>query len=264
MRTWMGWPSTEGQRTGETDSAVASRNEPVWVGVDGGEVAGFVSVGPSRDEDAAADTGELYAIYVLAEHQGRGVGQETSATRLIHVKSNVSATPPTIPAYSRTGSTYGSGSLNAYAARGRENAGPSGHDRRARGGRGVFESEEEGLGEELLEEVSRGLAVISESPMIWPLVRRRGSLRSFVLSRFPFTIIYDVRGDRVRVFAIAHQRSRQLRIRGDPRCDLTWSAARASGRRTASGPMPVAPQARTTAAVLGDPAAARGSARSPT
>lgn len=51
------------------------QNEPVWVGVDGGTVAGFVSVGPCRDEDAAADTGELYAIYVLAEHQGRGVGQ---------------------------------------------------------------------------------------------------------------------------------------------------------------------------------------------
>lgn len=51
------------------------QSEPVWVGVDGGNVAGFVSVGPSRDEDADTDTGELYAIYVLAEHQGHGVGQ---------------------------------------------------------------------------------------------------------------------------------------------------------------------------------------------
>jgi ribosomal protein S18 acetylase RimI-like enzyme len=48
---------------------------PVWVGLDGGKIAGFVSVGPSRDEDADDDTGELYAIYVLAEHQHRGVGQ---------------------------------------------------------------------------------------------------------------------------------------------------------------------------------------------
>ena len=53
----------------------AKPGEPVWVGLDGGLVAGFVGVGPSRDEDADDDTGELYAIYVLAEHQGRGVGQ---------------------------------------------------------------------------------------------------------------------------------------------------------------------------------------------
>lgn len=71
-----------------------------------------------------------------------------------------------------------------------------------------YESEEEGLGEELLEEVARALAVIAESPMIWPSVRRKGTLRRFVLSRFPFAIIYAVVADRVRVFAIAHQKRR--------------------------------------------------------
>ena len=36
-----------------------------------GEIVGFVSVGPAHDEDA---DGELYMIYALPEHWGRGVG----------------------------------------------------------------------------------------------------------------------------------------------------------------------------------------------
>ena len=40
---------------------------------DGG-VRGFVSVGPSRDDDAPADVGELHAIYVDPEAVGTGTG----------------------------------------------------------------------------------------------------------------------------------------------------------------------------------------------
>ncbi|MBP3322542.1 MAG: GNAT family N-acetyltransferase [Clostridia bacterium] len=39
----------------------------------GEEVAGFVTCGACRDENAA-DTGEIYAIYLLAAHQGKKVG----------------------------------------------------------------------------------------------------------------------------------------------------------------------------------------------
>lgn len=48
-------------------------NERVTVHVadDGGRVVAFVSVGPSRDEDAEA---ELYAIYALPEAWGTGTG----------------------------------------------------------------------------------------------------------------------------------------------------------------------------------------------
>ncbi len=38
----------------------------------GGEVAGFVNVGPSRDEEGTA---ELYAIYLDPTQYGRGVGR---------------------------------------------------------------------------------------------------------------------------------------------------------------------------------------------
>ena len=51
----------------ETISLVAKEN---------GRVIGFCDVGPSRDKDATAKTGELYAIYVLPGEMGRGVGSQ--------------------------------------------------------------------------------------------------------------------------------------------------------------------------------------------
>ena len=41
----------------------------------GGRVVGFVSLGPSRDEDAPAGTGEILTIYVLPEEWGKGHGR---------------------------------------------------------------------------------------------------------------------------------------------------------------------------------------------
>jgi GNAT superfamily N-acetyltransferase len=45
-----------------------------WVAEAGGEVVGFVAFGPSRDDEASAGVGELYAIYVLAAVWRRGIG----------------------------------------------------------------------------------------------------------------------------------------------------------------------------------------------
>lgn len=41
-----------------------------------GKVIGFCNVGPTRDENANKETGELYAIYVLRAHAGAGVGSK--------------------------------------------------------------------------------------------------------------------------------------------------------------------------------------------
>jgi ribosomal protein S18 acetylase RimI-like enzyme len=51
----------------------------VWVAESNGEVVGFASTGPSRDEDAAG-AGEIYAIYVRPDLCGKGIG----ATLLAH------------------------------------------------------------------------------------------------------------------------------------------------------------------------------------
>ena len=41
----------------------------------GGAVVGFASTGPTRDDDAPPGTGELYAIYLVQDAAGTGVGQ---------------------------------------------------------------------------------------------------------------------------------------------------------------------------------------------
>ena len=45
------------------------------VAAEDGKVVGFVDFGASRDEDAAAGTGEIYAIYVRESCWGRGIGR---------------------------------------------------------------------------------------------------------------------------------------------------------------------------------------------
>lgn len=63
-----------------------------------------------------------------------------------------------------------------------------------------------GLGEELLEEVERAVALLCELPDIGqPLDDRR---RRIPLRRFPFGIIYRVQGDTLRILALAHRRQR--------------------------------------------------------
>ncbi|HET9455761.1 MAG TPA: GNAT family N-acetyltransferase [Candidatus Limnocylindrales bacterium] len=50
--------------------------ERVWVAVgEAGEVAGFASIGPARDDDLPPRTGELYAIYLAPEHWSTGLGR---------------------------------------------------------------------------------------------------------------------------------------------------------------------------------------------
>lgn len=71
-----------------------------------------------------------------------------------------------------------------------------------------YEREREGLGVELLEEVGRAFDVILASPTMWPFVPRSRGMRRFILTRFPYTIIYAESSEWVRVFAIAHHKRR--------------------------------------------------------
>ncbi len=65
-------PQEQLQALSITGRAEQWRDHPPIVAEVDGEVVGFVSVGPSRDDDA---DGELYAIYVHPDHWSTGAGR---------------------------------------------------------------------------------------------------------------------------------------------------------------------------------------------
>lgn len=50
-----------------------------------GQVVGFASAGPEREAETDFD-GELYAIYLLAEHQGKGIGRRLFELVVKHLR----------------------------------------------------------------------------------------------------------------------------------------------------------------------------------
>lgn len=62
------------------------------------------------------------------------------------------------------------------------------------------------LGISLISEFERALGMLSGNPelgAVW-----RGSLRRFPLRRFPYSLVYQVKLQELRVIALAHQRRR--------------------------------------------------------
>jgi len=67
--------TTLAQRESSWIRSIESGESKVWVAELNQQVVGWISVGASRDEDAAeANAGEVMAIYVLASHWQTGVG----------------------------------------------------------------------------------------------------------------------------------------------------------------------------------------------
>ncbi|HSI98419.1 MAG TPA: GNAT family N-acetyltransferase [Gaiellaceae bacterium] len=73
---------------GEWLSSPEPRRHTLVVDVDGG-IVGFAHVGPTRDPEASDElVGELYAIYVLPESWGRGIGRALMAEVLARLRSD--------------------------------------------------------------------------------------------------------------------------------------------------------------------------------
>jgi GNAT superfamily N-acetyltransferase len=67
------------ERMWHTELQTLAADRRPWVAVSPDRIVGFVSVGGSRDDNAASSQGEIYAIYVLAECWSRGVGRNLLA-----------------------------------------------------------------------------------------------------------------------------------------------------------------------------------------
>ncbi|OPA89235.1 GNAT family N-acetyltransferase [Pseudomonas fluorescens] len=67
--------ATLAQRESSWSRAIESSECHVWVAERSNQIVGWISVGASRDDDAAGRTaGEVTALYVLAHHWQAGVG----------------------------------------------------------------------------------------------------------------------------------------------------------------------------------------------
>lgn len=71
-----------------------------------------------------------------------------------------------------------------------------------------YEQRERGLGGDLLEEIEAAMDVVSEAPERWPLIHEESGTRGYLVSRFPYRILYRRWRDGWRIIAIAHS-SRQ-------------------------------------------------------
>jgi ribosomal protein S18 acetylase RimI-like enzyme len=72
------WRSILAEETGET-----------WVAEENGRTVGFVNFGPCRDEDMNKDeVAEIYAIYLLPEAWGQGVGSALCQQALLSLKES--------------------------------------------------------------------------------------------------------------------------------------------------------------------------------
>jgi toxin ParE1/3/4 len=69
-----------------------------------------------------------------------------------------------------------------------------------------YDIESQGLGDEFGDEIDRIIERIATHPQAAPI--SRGSLRSIVLARFPYSLVYHIGENDIVVLAAAHQSRR--------------------------------------------------------
>jgi plasmid stabilization system protein ParE len=75
-----------------------------------------------------------------------------------------------------------------------------------------YDLESPGLGTAFIDEVARVIAKLEEHPKsAAPL---HGNVRKAPLAKFPYSLLYSVKKDCIRILAVAHQRRRPFYWRG--------------------------------------------------
>ncbi len=63
-----------------------------------------------------------------------------------------------------------------------------------------------GLGGSFIDEIEKALTQISDFPNAVPLVR--GKIRKKIMPSFPYSFLYSVKVDQIRILAVAHHKRR--------------------------------------------------------
>lgn len=69
-----------------------------------------------------------------------------------------------------------------------------------------LELESPGLGKVFLDDLEHAIELIVSHPEIAPLIQGRARRKAF--RRFPYSLIYSVVGDEIRILAVSHHRRR--------------------------------------------------------
>lgn len=75
-----------------------------------------------------------------------------------------------------------------------------------------FENKTQGLGFRFLATVETAVAEIRRHPQASPIIQQ--NVRCKVLRKFPYSIMFSIASDRIRILAIANQRRRPFYWRG--------------------------------------------------
>jgi plasmid stabilization system protein ParE len=65
-----------------------------------------------------------------------------------------------------------------------------------------YELKSEGLGEDFLKELDHAFSLIQNTPRTWPVIS--GKFRRFLLKRFPYGVIYQIKEDCIFILAVMH------------------------------------------------------------
>lgn len=65
-----------------------------------------------------------------------------------------------------------------------------------------YEDKVSGLGEDFIEELENAFSLIKTMPKTWPILSN--NFRRFLLKRFPYGIIYEIRENDIFILAIMH------------------------------------------------------------
>ena len=67
-----------------------------------------------------------------------------------------------------------------------------------------YDLESPGLGSVFIDEIQKAIERIAEFPEAAPLIRER--VRKKALIKFPYSLVYSIRQDEIRILAVAHQK----------------------------------------------------------